>query len=197
MQRLTFERSRGKNVGLALLGSGLVAASWFTIQRAEDSIDRAFGWFGVIFLGSASLWRRNAHLKVALPSCLMAPASGRRTKLASFHGPMSRVASSSPCGAHVCFHSRFANPRRFLPACRRQNEDWLPSTKGWAGGSGRFRLQASTLESTRPCDSSGETPRTFRYRSPDSTSQDGTQWLDAAPAFEPRRVSPGVRYSLA
>lgn len=103
MQRLTFERSRGKNVGLALLGSGLVAASWFTIQRAEDSIDRAFGWFGVIFLGSASLWRRNAHLKVALPSCLMAPASGRRTKLASFHGPMSRAASSSPCGAHVCF----------------------------------------------------------------------------------------------
>lgn len=51
MQRLTFERSRGKNIGLALIGVALVAASWFTIQKADDSIDRIFGWFGLVFFG--------------------------------------------------------------------------------------------------------------------------------------------------
>lgn len=51
MERLAFEKSRAKNIGLALLASALVAGSWFMAQSGEDDFDRVVGWFGVVFFG--------------------------------------------------------------------------------------------------------------------------------------------------
>lgn len=51
MERLTFERSRAKNIGLALLAGALVAASWFMTQNGDDGFDRLIGWLGVVFFG--------------------------------------------------------------------------------------------------------------------------------------------------
>ena len=51
MERLTFEKSRAKNIGLALMAGALVAASWFMVRKGDDSFDRLIGWFGVVFFG--------------------------------------------------------------------------------------------------------------------------------------------------
>jgi hypothetical protein len=51
MERLTFEKSRAKNIGLALIACALVVASWFTAQNADGNTDRLIGWFGILFFG--------------------------------------------------------------------------------------------------------------------------------------------------
>ena len=51
MERLTFVRSRVKNIGLALMASALVAGSWLMVRISEDEFERGIGWFGVVFFG--------------------------------------------------------------------------------------------------------------------------------------------------
>ncbi|MGA7614357.1 MAG: STM3941 family protein [Thermoanaerobaculia bacterium] len=55
MDRVEFRRSRAKSAKLAVIGLALVGASWFLAQSADGPLDKAVGWFGVVFFGAALL----------------------------------------------------------------------------------------------------------------------------------------------